>query len=66
MRHLSSRESGGGVAGSPSATVTPHSQVFLPPATPFGGEINLNASQSKPEWPPRAAPPKAARTCPLS
>src|SRR6266446_1822198 len=49
-----------GVPGSPSATVTPYGQVLPPPAIPFGGEINLNASQSKPWWPPRAAPPQGA------
>src|SRR5438445_256005 len=49
-----------GTPGSPSATVTPYGQVLPPPAIPFGGEINLNASQSKPWWPPRAAPPKGA------
>jgi Sulfatase len=49
-----------GVPGSPSATVTPYGQVLPPPAIPFGGEINLNASQSKPWWPPRVAPPKGA------
>ena len=49
-----------GEPGSPSATVTPYGQVLPPPVTPFGGEINLNASQSKPWWPPRVAPPKGA------
>jgi len=49
-----------GEPGSPSATVTPYGQVLPPPAVPFGGEINLNASQSKPWWPPRVAPPKGA------
>jgi len=49
-----------GTLGSPSATVTPYGQVLPPPAMPFGGEINLNASQSKPWWPPRVAPPKGA------
>jgi arylsulfatase len=49
-----------GTPGSPAATVTPYGQVLPPPAIPFGGEINLNASQSKPWWPPRVAPPKGA------
>jgi arylsulfatase len=49
-----------GTPGSPSATVTPYGHVLPPPAIPFGGEINLNASQSKPWWPPRVAPPKGA------
>jgi arylsulfatase len=31
-----------------------------PPVARFGGEINLNASQSKPWWPPRVVPPKGA------
>ena len=33
----------------------------LPPTpAPFGGEINLNAVQSKPCWPPAIVPPKNA------
>jgi arylsulfatase len=49
-----------GEPGSPSATVTPPGDVLPPPPVPFGGEINLNANQSKPFWPPRVAPPKGA------
>jgi len=49
-----------GEAGSPSATVTPPGDVLPPPPVPFGGEINLNANQSKPFWPPRVTPPKGA------
>jgi arylsulfatase A-like enzyme len=49
-----------GVPGSPNATETLPGQVLPAPALPFGGEINLNADQSKPWWPPRVAPPKGA------
>ncbi|MFO0878946.1 MAG: sulfatase-like hydrolase/transferase [Gemmataceae bacterium] len=47
-------------SGAPGATYTPDGQQ-LPPAQPaFGGQINLNAYQSKPWWPPRAVPPRGA------
>ena len=49
-----------GVPGSPAATETINGQVLPPPPVPFGGEINLNALQSKAFWPPRVAPPKGA------
>ena len=49
-----------GPLGSPSATMTIPGDVLPPPALPFGGEINLNADQSKPWWPPRVVPPKGA------
>jgi hypothetical protein len=49
-----------GVPGSPSATRTIPGDVLRPPEVPFGGEINLNADQSKPFWPPRVVPPKGA------
>src|SRR5262249_27006894 len=46
--------------GSPGATATIDGR-YLPPVPPkFGGEINLNAYQSKPWGPPRTVPPKAA------
>jgi arylsulfatase len=46
--------------GSPAATRTIPGDVLPAPALPFGGDINLNADQSKPWWPPRVAPPKGA------
>jgi len=49
-----------GAPGSPAGTVTVNGQVLPPPPVPFGGEINLNAAQSKPFWPPRVVPPKGA------
>lgn len=49
-----------GVMGSPNATTTIDGTYLPPPEQPFGGEINLNASQSKPYWPPRVVPPKGA------
>src|SRR5689334_7309603 len=49
-----------GTPGSPSATTTIDGR-YLPPQPPaFGGEINLEASKSKPWWPPQVAPPKGA------
>lgn len=49
-----------GVPGSPSATTTIDGRYLPTPPAPFGGEINLNAAQSKPYWPPRVVPPKGA------
>jgi arylsulfatase A-like enzyme len=49
-----------GTPGSPEATQSINGQVLPPPALPFGGQINLNANQSKPWWPPRIVPPKGA------
>src|SRR6202045_270002 len=49
-----------GTPGSPGATTTIDGK-YLPPQPPkFGGEINLQASQSKPYWPARVVPPKGA------
>ena len=47
-----------GVPGTPSATRTIPGDVLPPPPLPFGGEINLNAYQSKPYWQPQVVPPK--------
>lgn len=49
-----------GVPGTPSSTIAPNAKEI--PAIPpkFGGEININASQSKPWWPPQIVPPKGA------
>jgi arylsulfatase A-like enzyme len=49
-----------GVPGSPDATETIDGRYLPSPPAPFGGEINLNAYQSKPYWPPRVVPPKGA------
>ncbi|MCE5318625.1 MAG: arylsulfatase [Parachlamydia sp.] len=49
-----------GVPGSPDATTTIDGRYLPPPPPPFEGEINLNAIQSKPYWPPRVVPPKGA------
>ena len=49
-----------GVPGSPSATTTIDGNFLPPPPPKFGGEINLDASQSKPYWAPRTVPPKGA------
>ncbi|WP_024519557.1 arylsulfatase [Bradyrhizobium sp. Tv2a-2] len=49
-----------GTPGSPSATTTIDGK-YLPPQPPkFGGEINLEASKSKPYWPAQVVPPKGA------
>jgi hypothetical protein len=57
---LASAQAITGVPGSPAATRTIPGDVLPAPALPFGGEINLNADQSKPWWPPRVAPPQGA------
>jgi arylsulfatase A-like enzyme len=49
-----------GTPGSPSAITTIDGRYLPNPPPKFGGEINLNASQSKPWWPPRVVPPKGA------
>lgn len=46
--------------GSPSATESLNTKYLPPPPKKFGGEINVNASRSKPWWPPRVVPPKGA------
>ncbi len=51
------------VPGSPSATATIDGRYLPPPPAEFGGEINLNAHQSKPYWPPRVVPPRGRPTC---
>jgi hypothetical protein len=49
--------------GSPAATQSPKSK-YLPfptfPNVPFGGQIGINASDSKPFWPAKVRPPKGA------
>ena len=49
-----------GEPGSPSATTTINGAYLPAQPPPFGGVINLNASQSKPYWPPTVVPPKGA------
>src|SRR5271169_5962032 len=49
-----------GVPGSPDATTTIDGRYLPPPPQKFEGQINLNASQSKPAWPARVVPPKGA------
>ena len=49
-----------GVLGSPSATTTIPGNQLPPPSPPFGGEIERNAIDSTPWWPPRVVPPKGA------
>ena len=49
-----------GVPGSPDSTTTIDGRYLPPPPQKFGGEINLNAAQSKPYWPARVVPPKGA------
>jgi arylsulfatase len=46
--------------GSPAATTTIDGRYLPPPPAKFGGEINLNAAQSKPWWAPRVVPPRGA------
>ena len=49
-----------GVPGSPSATTTIDGNYLPPPPPKFGGEIGLDAKDSKPYWPPQVVPPKGA------
>ena len=49
-----------GTPGSPSATTTIDGNSIPNPPPAFGGEINLNAKNSKPWWPPNIVPPKGA------
>src|SRR5262245_64748573 len=49
-----------GVPGAPDATTTIDGKYLPPPSPKFGGEINLQASQSQPYWPPQVVPPKGA------
>jgi len=49
-----------GTPGSPGATTTIDGKYLPPPPPSFGGDINLQASQSKPYWPARVVPPKGA------
>src|SRR6478672_8001634 len=49
-----------GTSGAPNATTTIDGN-YLPPAPPrFGGDIGLDAKDSKSYWPPRVVPPKGA------
>jgi arylsulfatase A-like enzyme len=49
-----------GVPGSPDATTTIDGRYLPNPPPQFGGDINVNAYQSKPYWPARVMPPKGA------
>jgi hypothetical protein len=49
-----------GTPGSPGATTTIDGKYLPPPPAPFGGTINLGATDSKPYWPPTVVPPKGA------
>src|SRR6516162_6062503 len=49
-----------GTPGSPGATTTIDGKYLPPPPPKFGGEIGLQADQSKPYWPARVVPPKGA------
>src|SRR5208337_2285941 len=49
-----------GAPGAPDSTITIDGHVLPPPPQKFGGEIELNAAQSKPYWPARVVPPKGA------
>src|SRR5215831_4397531 len=49
-----------GVPGSPTATETIDGRYLPAPEPPFRGQVNVNAAQSKPYWPPRVSPPKDA------
>ena len=48
------------VPGSPSAIETIDGRYLPNSPAKFGGEIDVNATQSKPHWPARVVPPKGA------
>src|SRR5271170_5407451 len=54
------RPSMGANIGLPDGTRTIPGDVLPAPELPFGGTINLNATQSKSWWPPRIVPPAGA------
>src|SRR4029450_6985345 len=47
-----------GVPGSPNPTTTIDGRYLPPPPPKFEGQINLNAAQSKPDWPGRVGAPR--------
>jgi len=49
-----------GTPGSPGATTTIDGKYLPPPPPKFGGEIGLQADQSKSYWPARVVPPQGA------
>jgi arylsulfatase len=49
-----------GTPGSTTATLNIPGDVLPPPPQPFGGNIELNAAESRPFWPMRVVPPKGA------
>jgi arylsulfatase A-like enzyme len=49
-----------GTPGSPGATTTIDGRYLPAPPQKFGGDINVNVSQSKPYWPARTVPPQGA------
>ncbi|GAA3110279.1 arylsulfatase [Rhizobium viscosum] len=49
-----------GTPGAPDATTTLDGRYLPNPPAPFGGEIGLDARDSKPYWPPQVVPPKGA------
>jgi arylsulfatase len=49
-----------GTPGAANATTTIDGNYLPPPPPRFGGEIGLDAKDSKPYWPPQVVPPKGA------
>jgi arylsulfatase len=49
-----------GTPGSTTATLNIPGDVLPAPPQPFGGDIELNAAESRPFWPMRVVPPKGA------
>ena len=47
-----------GVPGAPSVTTTVDGNYLPNPPSAFGGEIGLDAKDSKPYWPAQIVPPK--------
>jgi hypothetical protein len=48
------------VSGLPRVTTTVDGKYLPSPPPTFGGEVALDAAQSKPYWPPAVVPPKGS------
>ncbi len=58
--HASYAQTITGASGSPDATTTINGKQLPPPDPAFGGDIKLDALQSKPWWAPSVVPPEDA------
>ena len=60
LTSVADAQQGTGTPGAPDATTTIDGNYLPPPPPRFGGEIGLDAKDSKPYWPPQIVPPKGA------